>query len=295
MDTQEREQKIYGFFQDKALNGGITTVDFRNYLKDNPDVNLDEYGYDVIKHPDARFRKMVAEFSDILTKQKEGNMCRYFLDSDAANENLYCRHLGIRLYISRHLGKRGFLITYTKYNGGTHTITFYPEYKRTFNEGFFVYGTALDSDGNKFDIVNGIQSDIEFTRLDINQITKIEILKDKPYIKTFNNQQEWDNRFKYVFGVDPIPDRDPEEITLYVKNEFKNRFEKQPLAQFKISEQPSDLKGYSVITIKIKHNKELERKLLSYGNDIIVIAPQKIRTIVSKVIKKLNQIYLGGK
>lgn len=293
MDTQEREHKIYGFFQAKAINGGITTGDFCQYLEDNPEVNTDEYGFVAIQHPDARFRKIVAEFSYLLTKKKEKHMCRYFLDSDAENENLYCRHLGIRLYISRYLTKRGFLITYTKYNGESHTITFYPEYKRTFNEGFYVYGTAFDSNGNKFDIVNGIPSDIEFTRLDINLITKIEILKDKAFVKTFDDYQEWNRRFESVYGVDPIPNRKPEEITLYVKNEFKNRFEKQPLAQFKILEQQSDLKGYSVITIKVKHNKELERKLISYGSDIIVIAPKKIRNIIAKGIKKLNQIYIG--
>ncbi len=294
MDTQEREQNIYDFFQRKAMDGGITTDDFSRYLEENPDVNNDDEGMVIITQPDARFRKIVGEFSDILTKQREGRKYRYFLGTDVCRESLYHRHIGFKSFISNHLGKKGFSISYKKYNSDeTNTVEFYPEYKRIYNDEFYIYGIAIDNDGCRFDIVKNARADnnLPFTQLNVNLITRIEILKDKKFVKTFADSAEWNRHFEYVLGVDPILNREPEEVVLYVKDEFRNRFEKQPLAKFKISEEKSEKKGYSLLTLKIKQNKELERKLLSYGSDVLVCKPEKIRKVIAKEIKKLNEFY----
>ena len=293
MDTQERERMIYGYFQKKAMDGGISTLDFCRYIQENPAVNTDENGCQIISQPDARFRKIVGEFSDILTKQREGRMCRYFLSPDSCCESLYHRHIGFNSYISNHLGKKGFRISYKKFNSEeTNTVEFFPEYKRIYNDEFYIYGVAIDADGQKYDIVNDrSDNDLLFTQLIVNLITRIEILKDKKFVKTFADSAEWNRHFEYVLGVDPILNREPEEVVFYVKDEFRNRFEKQPLAKFKISEEKSEKKGYSLLTLKIKQNKELERKLLSYGSDVLVCKPEKIRKVIAKEIKKLNEFY----
>ena len=92
MDTQEREKNIYDLFEQKALNGGITTADFRKYLVENPKVNADDREHIIITQPDYRFRKIVGEFSDLLTKSPDGRMVRYFLEKDSYRESLYHRH-----------------------------------------------------------------------------------------------------------------------------------------------------------------------------------------------------------
>ena len=169
---------------------------------------------------------------------------------------------------------------------------FHPEYKRIYNDNFYIYGIAFDTNEQKYDIVNDRpDNNLLFTQLNVNLITHIRALDDKDFIKTFDSPTEWDTHFEYVLGIDPIPNREPIEMMLYVKNEFKSRFNHLPLARFIISETKSDISGYALITLKIKHNRELERVLLSYGSDILVKSPDKIRKIVAKAIKKLNIYY----
>ena len=117
------------------------------------------------------------------------------------------------------------------------------------------------------------------------------MLEGEPFQKTFKSSSEWENFFEYVLGVDPIQPREPIDLLLYVKDNYKSRFENDPLSRFKTKELHSDKEGYSLLSLKIKQNKELERKLLSYGNDVLVASPQKIKTVIAKEIKKLNQYY----
>jgi hypothetical protein len=287
-ETQIREQKIYDYFQSKALREGITTAEFEDFVEKNE--------ITFIQQPRARFRKITVEFSDLLTKEKVGKMCRYFLPPDFDGESLYYRHIGLRKLISDNLGKKGFVITYRKNNSleTENTVVFFPEYKRIYNDRFYIYGVAIDLNGNRYDIAHDKIADVKFTQMNINLITNI---KESPldFKPTFSKDKikQWDSIFEYVLGVDPILNREPEDILLYVKKSFSNRFETQPLYRFFVGYEQSDVDGYNLLKLQVKQNRELERCLLAYGDDVIVKSPNKLRNVIAKEIKKLNEYYNG--
>jgi predicted DNA-binding transcriptional regulator YafY len=48
---------------------------------------------------------------------------------------------------------------------------------------------------------------------------------------------------------------------------------------------------YTVISINVKVNKELESLILSFGSDVEVISPQSFRERIADKIKLMNQKY----
>lgn len=285
-ETQKREQKIYDYFQHKALREGITTAEFKDYVENHK--------ITFIQNPCARFRKITVEFSYLLSKEKCGKMYRYFLSPDFDGESLYYRHIGLRKLISDNLGKKGFVITYRKNNSleTETTVVFFPEHKRIYNERFYIYGVAIDQNGNRYDIAHDKIADVKFTQMNINLITNITE-STLAFVPTFSKDdtETWDSIFDCVLGVDPILNRNPEDTLLYVKKSFCNRFETQLLYKFFVCNEQSDIDGYNLLKIHVKQNRELERVLLAYGDDVIVKSPSKLRNVIAKEIKKLNEYY----
>lgn len=285
-EAQIREQAMYDFFQQKALDGGITSSEFDAWVAMSPLIKS------FCSNPKARFRKIVEEFAALLRKVRDGKYQRCFINN-ALDTSLYFKHIGLEKILAQSLGKRVFLITYMAFapNTGECQITFHPEYRRTYNGHFYIYGKAF-KDGEQYDIVNDCATET-FTQLNINRITRIEVLEGEPFQATFNNFSEWEKRFEYVLGVDPIQPREPIDLLLYVKDNYKSRFENDLLSRFKTKELHSDKEGYSLLSLKIKQNKELERQLLSYGNDVLIHSPEKLRKKLAKEYKKSNEYYNG--
>ena len=285
-EAQTREQAMYDFFQQKALDGGITSSEFGAWIERSPLIKK------FCTNPKARFRKIVEEFAPLLRKVRDSRYQRIFIDN-VLDTSLYFKHIGLEKILTQSLGKQVFLITYKVFapSTGECQITFHPEYRRTYNGHFYIYGKVF-KDGKQYDIVNGCATET-FTQLNINRITRIEVLEGEPFQKTFKSSSEWENFFEYVLGVDPIQPREPIDLLLYVKDNYKPRFENDPLSRFKTKELHSDKEGYSLLSLKIKQNKELERQLLSYGNDVLIHSPEKLRKKLAKEFKKLNEYYIG--
>lgn len=295
-DTQEREKQIYDHFQEKAQDKGITMQEFCEWLDVAKCNKLSVNGrveY-FIGDTESRFKRMRREFADILIEQKEGKKKRYFID-EPLDESLYQMHIKIKRRINNALGRICLKIQYKQFapKATNNEVLFCPEYKRVYNGKVYLYGVATDSDGDKYDIVNDCKTSKDFTQIHLDRIVSIEELDRKQFrfVKTFADPNEWQKQFEYVLGVDPILDREPMELLLYVKNTFRARFDKDELSKFVIAEMKSDREAYSLLKLKIKQNKELERKLLSYGGDVLVASPEKVRKIVAKEIKKLNEYY----
>lgn len=299
LTAQEREKEIYDFFQRKAQKDGITMSEFCEWLdvaKCNQYRDSNGNPQEYIQDSASRFKRMRREFVDLLSERKEGKSKRFFID-EPLDESLYQIHVKFKRRFNNALGKIGFKIQYMKFapNNSINEVLFYPEYKRIYNGKTYLYGIAIDSDEYKYDIVNDCKTEKEFTQIHLDRITHIEELDRKrfKFVHTFDNPKEWQQQFEYVLGVDPILDREPMELLLYVKDSFRERFDKDDLSKFVIAKEQSDKKGYSLLKLKIKQNKELERKLLSYGNDVLVASPQKIKSVIAKEIKKLNEYYNG--
>lgn len=288
-ETQEREQKIYGYFQQKAQDGGITSEEFCRWISDNMSADLGK-NYD----SESRFKRMTREFSDLLTKTREAKKTRYHLSNDF-EQSLYNLHLKICHIINNAIGSNAIRIRYKMFppKKDEKEIIFHPEYKRIYNGHSYIYGKAYDGK-NLYNIPDDCPTDT-FTQLNIDRITSVEILPKKQFKfqKTFKFISEWEKCFEHVLGVDPIQPRKPIDLLLYVKDSFKERFKNDLLFKYVVLEEQSDKKGYALFSLKIKQNKELERKLLSFGTDVLVHSPEQLRKELAKEFKRLNEFYNG--
>ena len=99
---------------------------------------------------------------------------------------------------------------------------------------------------------------------------------------------EFDEYFDDVIGV-TVPEKEPEDVVLRIS---KPRFEYIRTKPLHLSQRIVEENDYfSVITINVKVNKELEALILSFGSDMEVLSPNGFRAGISEKIKTMNQKY----
>ena len=103
---------------------------------------------------------------------------------------------------------------------------------------------------------------------------------------------DFEEYFDDVIGV-TVPDVESEDIVIKVTGKRYNYIRTKPLhLSQRIIEEAED---YAIISINVKVNKELESLILSYGDDIEVLAPDSFRTRIADKIKVMNQRYSKDK
>jgi len=170
-----------------------------------------------------------------------------------------------------------------------YDILFCPEYLKQYNTIWYVFGVAKSPESGKFLDNNMKESDTPSVfRIDLQLINKINETKEK----FVSSETEYGEYFIDIIGVDNI-NRDVIDIEMLVKNTMIERFSNNPIHDtFNIyPKKKTDIEGYSVATMTVKHNKELERKLLSYGSDIIVVAPERLKTEICKEYERIKNLY----
>lgn len=168
-------------------------------------------------------------------------------------------------------------------------IYFCPEFLKQFNTLWYVFGVAIDAETGKY-LDNNLKQCEEpcVFRIDIQLIDDIKEAKEK----FVSSGVDYNDYFTDIIGVDNI-NREVVEVEMLVKNNMIERFISNPIHEsFDVyPKRKSPIEGYSVATMSVKHNKELERKLLSFGSDLIVFAPKSLRDIIRKEYKKINDLY----
>lgn len=82
---------------------------------------------------------------------------------------------------------------------------------------------------------------------------------------------------------------EPENVVLRVSNSRYNYIKTKPLhSSWDIIEENDN---YTMISITVKINKELESLILSFGDDIEVLEPEDFRNRIAEKIKLMNQKY----
>ena len=97
--------------------------------------------------------------------------------------------------------------------------------------------------------------------------------------------------FDDVIGV-TVPDGDAEDIVIKVNGKRFNYIRTKPLhlSQRIIEE----AEGYAIFSINVKVNNELESLILSFGDDMEVIAPASFRERIAEKIQAMNHKYLNN-
>lgn len=181
---------------------------------------------------------------------------------------------GIKLFsklLQAILTKRVLKLRYTPYGKPTFEIPIYPYYLKQFNDRWYLIAQAVG------------YSDYAHYALDrIDDFKELSL----PYKEA---EDDFSDYFDDVIGVTVPKDCEPENVVLRVSNSRYNYIKTKPLhSSWDIIEENDN---YTMISITVKINKELESLILSFGDDIEVLEPEDFRNRIAEKIKLMNQKY----
>jgi predicted DNA-binding transcriptional regulator YafY len=162
------------------------------------------------------------------------------------------------------------------------SIVFHPYLLKQYNDRWFLLGAA--------------DSDKKILTFALDRIDKVEPLPEKKYIECPDDIYE---RFEDIVGVTLYEERQVEHIVCWVSDASKGYVNTKPIHEsytpFKgekesqLHEQYPKLEGGLFFSLDCIANYEPIRELCSYGKNLIVLSPQKIKNeILERAQEMLN-------
>ena len=166
--------------------------------------------------------------------------------------------------------KRVLRLRYTPFGKDTMTARIYPYHLKQYNDRWYLIAQAIGFDG---------YSNYALDR--IEEFEEIAIPYKEPEI-------DFSDYFDDVVGV-TIPECDAEDIIIKVYKASMSFVLTKPIHLSQRIIKKSD--EYTVISINVKPNYELDSKILSFGSNIEVLSPVAYMSHLSEKIHAMNQIY----
>ncbi len=164
------------------------------------------------------------------------------------------------------------------------SIDFHPYLLKQYNDRWFLLGAA--------DI------DMKILTFALDRIDSVESLPEKEFIECREDLAE---RFENIVGVTFYEDRPIEHILFWVSDKSKNYIATKPIhgsqiqyqgeKEGKYKELYPQFDGGAFFSIDCIHNYELIRELCSFGSDLIVLSPEKIRTKIKESLQNTISLY----
>jgi len=153
------------------------------------------------------------------------------------------------------------------------TLTFHPYYLKQYNNRWFVLGLNEELD-------------IPTWNLALDRIEAINQTR-KQYRPT---DIGWNDYFYDIIGVTRFQDKEPETVVLEFEKQVAPYVETKPLHPSQKSEWIDDKFR---VTIEVIPNYELESLILSFGENIKVLSPNRLRKKIKSKIKENLNSYLN--
>ena len=154
----------------------------------------------------------------------------------------------------------------------SQTIIFHPYFLKQYNNRWYVFGK---NDTSGF-IMN----------LSLDRITLVTDSKRK-FIP--NKEIDFDEYFEDIIGVTIANEAKVEKVVLKVGNSLFPYIQTKPLhGSQKVKEQES---SYTLITLEVIPNYELESLILSYGEGVEVVLPKSLRSKIKKRVDLISKNY----
>lgn len=151
-------------------------------------------------------------------------------------------------------------------------ILFFPEFLRQYKTLWYAFGVALDTEGRR---IGG-----QCERIQLHLIDEMQKLPQDefPFVPT-GITDYLDEYFSDIIGVDNQESQQVMNVKLAVKNHMVERMLNNPLHESMalINSKDCPMPGYKLFGMQVKNNKELMRRLLEMGRDVVVLAPEKLR------------------
>jgi predicted DNA-binding transcriptional regulator YafY len=148
----------------------------------------------------------------------------------------------------------------------------HPYYLKQYNKRWFLFGIS--------------ESDQFLYNLALDRIVSVENSANK-FIK--NSSFDFADYFENIVGVSRGRDEQPLKITLLFDSDTAQYVLTKPIhgSQRKMSHDDSGL----LIEIEVIPNFELRQMILSFGNGVKVISPEKFRNEIADTINKMHDYY----
>lgn len=163
-------------------------------------------------------------------------------------------------------------LTYQAYHSQEHVIHVHPYHLKQYNNRWFLIGKPENYNG--------------FHNYAIDRILSIEHLSKK-YIET---DVDFEDYFYDVVGVS-VPDTPIERVELLVKKRRYPYIKTKPLHCTQKHLKEKDTEDFICLEIKVKPNRELITLILSFGPDIVVVNPIKLRENILNAVKEMYDSY----
>lgn len=212
---------------------------------------------------------MVQKLEDHVYSQKESQ--KPVIDFEK-NENLKGLEFLDRLY-QAIISRKAIKMTYQSFKArSANSFDFHPYLLKEFRNRWFVIG-AKNRNANLLNLA-------------LDRIIKIEE-SDKKYISRYDFDAKL--YFKDAIGVTVDPNQQAEQVVLFVTHKHAPYVLTKPLHW---SQKTIDKDNYGVtISLSVQHNFELEKEILSLGDGIKVIAPNRLKRNVEERLNAAIDLY----
>lgn len=171
------------------------------------------------------------------------------------------------------INKTVLKIKYEPFGKAEYKITFHPYFLKQYNNRWFVLGFNEFNDNSQWNLaldrING------------------EIITTSNKYKT--DTTDWEDYFEEIIGVSKPIDNELTEVKLMFDKEQAPYIKTKP---FHSTQKNKDLEDDSLeIRIKVIINYELEMKILSFGEKVKVITPEKLALKIKERIKQQLKKY----
>lgn len=177
--------------------------------------------------------------------------------------------------------KHVLLVTATRFGNQSisESYLFCPEFLKQYNSIWYVFGLGRKAEERNMSLI----------KIDLTRITSCNTIYNELFTDSGTDYEDY---FDEIIGIENYPQRQALKIELLVRNTFVKRFLNNPLHGSLRENSKVNKRGYKCFVIEVKMNKELIRKLVSYGRDVLVLSPNKVKKEVFKEIRKTYENYI---
>jgi len=171
------------------------------------------------------------------------------------------------------INKQPLTILYKPFGKPERSMNIHPYYLKQYNDRWFLVAQTKG-----------------FEDLSVLAIDRIDSIKTLhiPFIESNVGMEDY---FGDSVGVTVFPDRPIEEVRLRVNAKRYPYVATKPIHWSQAELKDEATEEYKVIRLKVRINNELESAILSFGDDVEVLAPESLRLKIAGKIERLARKY----
>jgi hypothetical protein len=223
------------------------------------------------------------------------------LDVLSFNENLDLKGLSdnFEQLLTYIMDKQPIELCYKSFHSKCEVKKVHPYYLKMYNQRWFLVGLTLNEHRDETH-PDEYYENYSFYALDrIEPLMANDGYTKRPAIRPWKgvafrpSDEDFEDYFSDIVGVTPSPDG-PQEVLLRFSLERFDYVRTKPIVGTQKIVKPGDVyynAAFPTIKLKVHINRELVQRLLSFGEDLEVLAPDTLRETMAEKISLMAQKY----